>query len=198
VNALNRGLTVVENVLAAGALAAATIIAIVAVVLRSGFGVFLFWSEEAIIYLIIFSTFFGAVITLRAQEHVNVDVIATFLGRRGKQVMALVALVVTLVYLGAVGFYAWMLLFEPFSSSTSTPALELPLWVVESAVAIGFTLMFLRAIELIVRVWRHGVEEENVLATEAEAIGLDITSLDRLRGDQPDDGKGSGKGRTDS
>ena len=81
---------------------------------------------------------------------------------------------------------------------TSTPALELPLWVVESAVAIGFTLMFLRAIELIVRVWRHGVEEENALETEAEAIGLDITSLDRLRGDQPDDGKGSGKGRTDS
>ena len=197
-NALNRGLTVVENVLAAGALAAATVIAIVAVVLRSGFGVFLFWSEEAIIYLIIFSTFFGAVITLRAQEHVNVDVIATFLGRRGKQVMALVALGVTLVYLGAVGFYAWMLLFEPFSSSTSTPALELPLWVVESAVAIGFTLMFLRAIELIVRVWRHGVEEENVLETEAEAIGLDITSLDRLRGDQPEDGKDSGKGRTDS
>jgi len=198
VNALNRGLTVVENVLAAGALAAATVIAIVAVVLRSGFGVFLFWSEEAIIYLIIFSTFFGAVITLRAQEHVNVDVIATFLGKRGKQVMALVALVVTLVYLGAVGFYAWMLLFEPFSSSTSTPALELPLWVVESAVAIGFTLMFLRAIELIVRVWRHGVEEENVLETEAEAIGLDITSLDRLRGDQPEDGKDSGRGRTDS
>ncbi len=197
-NALNRGLTVVENVLAAGALAAATIIAIVAVVLRSGFGVFLFWSEEAIIYLIIFSTFFGAVITLRAQEHVNVDVIATFLGRRGKQVMALVALVVTLVYLGAVGFYAWMLLFEPFSSSTSTPALELPLWVVESAVAIGFTLMFLRAIELIVRVWRHGVEEENVLETEAEAIGLDITSLDRLRGDQPENGKDSGKGSADS
>ena len=195
---LNRALTTLENVLAAGTLAAAALIAILAILLRQIFGIFLFWSEEAIIYLIIFSTFFGAVITLRAQEHVNVDVIATFLGRRGKQVMALVALVVTLVYLGAVGFYAWMLLFEPFSSSTSTPALELPLWVVESAVAIGFTLMFLRAIELIVRVWRHGVEEENVLETEAEAIGLDITSLDRLRGDQPEDGKDSAKGRTDS
>jgi len=193
VNALNRGLTVVENVLAAGALAAAALIAIVAVILRSGFGVFLFWSEEAIIYLIIFSTFFGAVITLRAQEHVNVDVIATFLGKRGKQVMALVALVVTLIYLGVVGYFAWLLLFEPFSSSTSTPAIGIPLWVVESAVPIGFTLMFLRAIELLVRVWRHGVEEGDLLEAEAEAIGLDIEDLNRVRQERPEDGKGTGR-----
>jgi C4-dicarboxylate transporter DctQ subunit len=210
VKSLNRALTNCENVLAAGTLAAATIIAILAVILRSGFGVFLFWSEEAIIYLIIFSTFFGAVITLRHQEHVNVDVIATFLGKRGKQVMALIALALTLVYLGAVGYFAWLLLFEPFSSSTTTPAIGIPLWVVESSVAIGFTLMFVRGIELGIRIWRHGVEEENVLETEAEAIGLNIDSLDKLRGDLPsareDEGndkrkgndEGNGKGRTDS
>ncbi|OLT00065.1 hypothetical protein BJF90_07095 [Pseudonocardia sp. CNS-004] len=53
----DRVLTRIENVLAASALGLATIIAIVAVVLRYVFGVFLFWSEEAIIYLIIYSTF---------------------------------------------------------------------------------------------------------------------------------------------
>jgi C4-dicarboxylate transporter, DctQ subunit len=196
VRALNRALTVTENVLAAGTLGAAALIAIVAVVLRNVFNVFLFWSEESIIYLIIFSTFLGAVITLRQQEHVNVDVIATFLGRRGKRVMALVALVVTLLYLGGVGWFAWMLLFEPFSTSTSTPALDLPLWVVESSVALGFTLMFLRAAELLVRVWRHGVEEEDVLEAEAQAIGLEVDDLDRVRGDEP--GQHGEKGRGDS
>ena len=199
---LNRALTVFENVLAAGTLAAAALIAIAAVILRSGFDVFLFWSEEAIIYLVIFSTFFGAVITLRAQEHVNVDVIAAFLGARGKRVMALIALALTLVYLGAVGYFAWLLLFEPFSSSTTTPAMGIPLWVVESAVAIGFTLMFVRGIELCVRVWRHGVEEENVLEAEAASIGLDVDELHVLRGDDPDDREGNdtggGKGRADS
>ncbi len=201
--ALNRALTVTENVLAAASLGAAALIAIVAVILRNVFNTFLFWSEESIIYLIIFSTFLGAVITLRAQEHVNVDVIATFLGRRGKQVMALLALAITLLYLGAVGWFAWQLLFEPFSTSTSTPALDLPLWVVESSVALGFTLMFLRAIELIVRVWSHGVDEEDVLETEAAAMGMDVGDLDRMRGDGPD-GPGAGgpgpdgKGRGDS
>ena len=193
---LNRALTTLENVLAAGTLAAAALIAILAILLRQIFGIFLFWSEEAIIYLIIYSTFLGAVITLRHQEHVNVDVIAAFLGKRGKQVMAVIAIAVTLVYLGVVGYFAWMLLFEPFSSSTTTPALGVPLWVVELSVPIGFTLMFVRAIELMVRTVRLGAIEEDVLETEAEAIGLDIDSLDRLRGDQPesrDDDSNGGK-----
>ena len=181
---LNRALTTLENVLAAGTLAAAAVIAIVAVLLRQVFGVFLFWSEETIIYLVIYSTFLGAVITLRHQEHVNVDVIAAFLGKRGKQVMAVIAIVVTMIYLGVVGYFAWMLIFEPFSTSTTTPALGVPLWVVELSVPIGFTLMFVRAIELLVRTIRQGAIEEDVLETEAEAIGLDIDSLDQLRGDR--------------
>ena len=181
---LNRALTTLENVLAAGTLAAAAVIAIVAVLLRQVFGVFLFWSEETIIYLVIYSTFLGAVITLRHQEHVNVDVIAAFLGKRGKQVMAVIAIVVTMIYLGVVGYFAWMLIFEPFSTRTTTPALGVPLWVVELSVPIGFTLMFVRAIELLVRTIRQGAIEEDVLETEAEAIGLDIDSLDQLRGDR--------------
>ena len=182
---LNRALTTLENVLAAGTLGAAAAIAIVAVLLRQVFGIFLFWSEETIIYLIIYSTFLGAVITLRHQEHVNVDVIAAFLGKRGKQVMAVIAILVTMIYLGVIGYFAWMLIFEPFSSSTTTPALGVPLWVVELSVPIGFTLMFVRAIELLVRTIRLGAIEEDVLETEAEAIGLDIQNLDRLRGEQP-------------
>lgn len=181
-SALNRALTLVENVLAAGALAAAALIAFLAVVLRAVFGIFLFWSEEVVIYLVIFSTFIGAVVTLRHQEHVNVDVVAIFLGRRGKQVMALLAVTVTLVYLVVIGYFAWMLLLEPFSSSTTTPALHLPLWVVEVSVPLGFTLMFLRAIELFVRVIREGPEEEDALEVEAEAVGLDVEELRRLRG----------------
>ena len=195
---LNRALTTIENVLAAGTLAAAALMAILAVMLRQIFGVFLFWSEEAIIYLVIYSTFLGAVITLRHHEHVNVDVIAAFLGKRGKQVMALIALAVTMIYLAVIGYFAWMLVFEPFSSSTTTPAMHLPLWVVELSVPIGFTLMFLRAIELMVRTIRRGAIEENALETEAEAIGLDIQSLDRLRDERPGRRDDEGKGRADS
>lgn len=186
---LNRILTTVENVLAAGTLAAAVLIAFLAILLREVLGIFVFWSEEAIIYLIIFSTFFGAVVTLRHQEHVNVDIAAIFLGKRGKKILALIAGTLTLVYLAVIGYFAWLLLFEPFSSDTVTPALKLPLWVVESAVPIGLTLMFLRAIELLVRVARGGVQEdpqEAALEAEAEAIGLDINDINRAVSESPD------------
>ncbi|MGY2064980.1 TRAP transporter small permease [Blastococcus sp. SYSU DS0619] len=147
-------LTKVENVLAAGSLAVAALIAIVAVILRTFFNEIIFWSEEAIIYLIIFSTFLGSVITMRHNEHVNVDIIAVFLKKRGKQVMALIGLTVFLVYLAVVGWFAWMLIFEPVSSNTVTPALGLPLWVVTLPLPIGLTLMFLRGIEIFYRTVR--------------------------------------------
>jgi C4-dicarboxylate transporter, DctQ subunit len=190
VQRFDRVLTRIENVLAAGTLGLATIIAIVAVVLRYAFGIFLFWSEEAIIYLIIYSTFLGAIITLRHNEHVNVDILAVFLKERGKRMVALLGGAMTLVYLGAIGFFAWLLLFEPFSTSTVTPSLKLPLWVVEAAVPIGLTLMFLRALEILVRTAR-GMDafpeaQRSLLEVEADAAGLDVRDVDRTRRDLTD------------
>lgn len=144
----------VENVIAAASLGAAALLAIIAVLLRTFFNEIIFWSEEAIIYLIIFSTFVGAVITLRHNEHVNVDLIAAFLRGRGKRVMALLAALVSLVYFGVIGWFSWLLLFEPHSTATVTPALDLPLWVVTLPLPVGLTLMFLRTLEALGRLVR--------------------------------------------
>src|SRR5699024_1947093 len=54
---VDKYLTRTENFLAGGALIAATALAVFAVILRNITGDVLFWSEEATIYLIIFSTF---------------------------------------------------------------------------------------------------------------------------------------------
>lgn len=175
-------LTKVENVLAAGSLAAAALLAIVAVILRTFFNEIIFWSEEAIIYLVIFSTFLGSVITLRHNQHVNVDIIAVFMKDRGKQVMAVVGTLVLLVYLGVVGYFGWLLIFEPQTQNTITPAMHLPLWVVTLSLPIGFTLMFLRALEILVRTLRgqdpypHAadslLEEEGGVALKHTDLGV--------------------------
>ena len=75
-------LTTVENVLAAGSLGLAALVAIVAVLLRSASAYVIFWSEEAVIHLVITSTFFGAVVALRHSEHVGVDILAPMLRAR--------------------------------------------------------------------------------------------------------------------
>ncbi|USQ79751.1 TRAP transporter small permease [Ornithinimicrobium faecis] len=178
---LDRALTTIENVVAAGALGLAALISIVNVILRQ-FDMSWFWTEEAVIYLIIYSTFIGAVITLRHNEHVSVDILGVFFKDKGKKWLALAAGVVTIIYLVIMAYLGWQLLAEPFSSTTVTPVLKLPLWVVELAVPLGMTLMLLRALEMLWRTWKHGVPtSEDLLAAEAEATGL---TLDEIRATQ--------------
>lgn len=176
-------LTGIENVVAAGTLGLAALISIVNVILRQ-FGNSWFWTEEAVIYLIIYSTFIGAVITLRHNEHVSVDILGVFFKDRGKKWLALVAGVVTIIYLLVMGYLGWMLLLEPFSSTTVTPVLKLPLWVVELAVPLGMTLMLLRALEMLWRTYKYGLpSDEDLLAAEAEATGLTLEEIRASRGE---------------
>ena len=175
---LGRALTLVENVVASAALAAAAGIAIVAVILRYVFNYLIFWSEEAVIYLVLLSVFVGAVITLRHDEHVRVDLLPVFLKGRLKLGVQVLASLLTLLYLGVLGAYGWMLLFEPATTGTVTPALKLPLWVVYLALPLGFTLMFLRMLEVLFRQLTgreaHPEAAHSELDAEAEGLGKHV------------------------
>lgn len=180
---LDRALTRTENILAASSLGMATAIAIVGVVSRYAFGHVLFWSEEAIIYLVICSTFFGAVITLRKGEHVNVDLLPMLLKRRGKRIIELLGATLSLVYLACIGLFAWMLIFSPATRDTVTPSMKLPLWVVELTVPIGFTLMFLRMLQVLHRLARdlpaYPDKDAALLDAEVSALGMEDKENDR-------------------
>lgn len=148
-------LTWIENGVAGLALSGAAIIAIVQVILRTFFNHIIFWSEEAVVYLIILSTFVGAVITLRHNEHVGVDLLPVFFKRLENAFGVLSALLVAL-YCGVIGTLGWLMLTEPAATNVVTPALKLPLWMVQLALPIGLTLMFLRALEIVYRTLRYG------------------------------------------
>jgi TRAP-type C4-dicarboxylate transport system permease small subunit len=150
----DRILSRIEDTLAVTSLAAAAALTIISVILRYGFNSGIFWAQEAVIYLIVFSTFVGAVVTLRHNEHVNVDILPTLLGERGKWVFALLGSGMTLLYCAIIGGYSWLLITEPAAQSTTTPALDFPLWFVELALPIGLTLMFVRSVEIVYRTAR--------------------------------------------
>lgn len=150
----DRILTIIENSLAAASLGFAAALAVAGVLLRYTTGYIIFWAEEAVVYSIIFSTFVGAVITLRHNEHVNVDILGFLFARRGKRVLAFVGALVTAIYCAVIGGYAWVLITEPATHSIVTPALKLPLWVVYLSLPIGLTLMFVRSLEILYRLAR--------------------------------------------
>lgn len=194
---LDTGLSWIENIIAGGALAIACLLQIIAVVMRNISGDVIFWSEEATIYLIVFSTFFGAVIVLRHNEHVNVDILPVLLTGIAKKIVLVLGGLATVVYAFFVMWLSWDLISEPFSHTTITPALKLPLWVVELSIAVGMTLFLVRAIEMVVRaiVTPAAALEKDVLAEEAAVAGLDAELVEAgqraIRGEESaaDDGK---------
>ena len=204
---IDKYLSRLENALAGGCLIAATALAVFAVLLRNITGDVLFWSEEAVIYLIIFSTFFGAVVTLRHNEHVAVDIMPALLKGKAKKFFVVLGGLATLVYAGFIAYLSWALITEPFSRTTITPALKLPLWVVELSLAVGMTLFFIRAVEMTIRALRTPATEldKDVLAEEAAAVGIDVEDLaivddgsDRAnRADGANGGNRLGDGGTD-
>jgi len=153
-NRIDRVLALIENGLAGLTLAAATILAIVAVLTRYLFNYIIFWSDEAVIYLIICSTFIGAVITLRHNEHVGVNVLSAVVGPRGKRVLVALSALLVALYCGIFGFLGWLMVTEPAARNIVTPALNVPLWVVQISLPIGLTLMFFRALEILYRTAR--------------------------------------------
>ena len=174
-NRIDRVLTLIENGLAGLTLAAATILAIVAVITRYLFNYIIFWSEEAVIYLIICSTFIGAVITLRHNEHVGVNVLAAVLGPRGNRVLVALSTLLIVLYCGVFGFFGWLMVTEPASRNIVTPALNVPLLVVQISLPIGLTLMFFRALEILYRTARGRepfpeAEEEEFEEPEDEVV----------------------------
>lgn len=145
----------IEDSLAASSLAAAAVIGFGNVVLRYAFNQVVFWGEEAVVFLIIFSTFIGAVITLRHNKHVGVDVLAFMFKDRGKWILAMLGIFFTVFYCAVMGGYAWLMVAEPSRWLTQTRTLGLPLWFVQLSVPIGLTLMFVRSLEILYRTARH-------------------------------------------
>lgn len=190
----DRGLSLVENGIAGLALGGAVFIAILQVILRYVFNYIIFWSEEAVIYLIILSTFVGAVITLRHNEHVGVDLANYLVGERGRRVLAVLAAAIVVLYCAIFGAYAWIMITEPAAQNTETPALDLPLWIVELSVPIGLTLMLVRALEILYRSARGRTAfpeaEGDEFAEEEAMVREGSTGVLGTSGDEPEAGRG--------
>src|SRR5699024_4623899 len=112
-------------------------------------------------------------------EHVAVDIMPTHRKGKARKFFFVLAGLATLVYAGFIAYLSWALIGAPFSRTTVTPALKLPLWVVELSLAVGMTLFFLRAVEMTVRALRTSASDlgKDVLAEEAAAVGIDVEDV---------------------
>lgn len=147
---VSRVLATIENTLAAVSLALAAALGVTETILRFVFNESLVWASEAVTFLVVWSSFIGAVIALRNDEHVGMDVIKHLLRRGGERLVGVIGGLLVVLYCGAIGLIAWTLVMESAEFGIDSPTLHLPMWLVQLAVPLGLTLMLFRALERLV------------------------------------------------
>jgi TRAP-type C4-dicarboxylate transport system permease small subunit len=105
------------------------------------------WQHEFVTFSLIGATFIGAPYVLLTGGHVNVDLVPLYLGPRGRRLLALLALLISLAFctiLAAYGFDFWH---EAFVNDWRSESVwRPPLWIPYGALPLGMGLLALQCL----------------------------------------------------
>ena len=155
-----------EEVLIASLMAAATLLIFVAVVHRYGTGVpFLYpyfiqlhlsWAQELCIYMFVWMAKFGAAYGVRTGIHVGVDVVVNLLSPAPRRYVVLFSLFCGALFTAVVGTMGLKFVLELYQTEQVSADLELPRWIVFSAIPAGSYLMCFRFLQVAFGFWQTG------------------------------------------
>ncbi|QEE62317.1 TRAP transporter small permease [Salinibacterium sp. dk2585] len=163
----------IEEALTWVPLALAAIIGAAQILIRFVFGSHLLWGEEAIIYLIVLSTYVGASLLVRDNGHIAMQVISPFLKRRGKWVMDIIGTTIALVFFALMTYLSVLLVTDPSALNTVTRVLKMPLWMIDSGVLLGFLLMGYHTVRNLVTLLRTRAPLETISETAEALMGIE-------------------------
>ena len=157
-----------EEVLITVLMAAATLIIFVAVVHRYAAGmpipglqdallrIDLSWAQELCIYMFVWMAKFGAAYGVRTGIHVGVDVMINRLPPALHKAYVLFGMTAGAVFTGIVGTLGAKFTWEIAQTSSTSPDLEIPKWIVYLCIPFGSYLMCFRFIQVAVHFARTG------------------------------------------
>lgn len=111
------------------------------------------WQTEAVVYLMIAATLVGLPYVQRLRGHVNVDLVPLMLPMPARRVLAVVTLLLSIVILGTMLFYAyevWHLAWD--RGWKSDTVWGPPLWIPYLALPVGLGLLILQLVADLVAV----------------------------------------------
>ncbi len=112
------------------------------------------WTEEIARYLLICTVFIGASISVRKNNHIQVDVFYRFMPRLMGRALATAIDAIKVFFFGYTAWLTWVLLGKIGSSRMAI--VDLPIGIVYSFVLLGFVMMTYRAIVAAIQDWRRG------------------------------------------
>ena len=125
----------------AASLLAIVVLNAVNICLRYFFRTPLSWAEEAMLYLMIFGVYVGAISVAWQQAHIRIDAILDFAPparRRILQIISTVVLAAALIPVVLASFRVTSMLFE---FDQRSDALHLPMWIPQSVIPVSLLLI---------------------------------------------------------
>jgi TRAP-type C4-dicarboxylate transport system permease small subunit len=112
------------------------------------------WTEEIARYFLVAVVFVGASMSVRKNNHIQVDYFFRLMPRAMARVMSTLVDLVRCVFLGYSTWLTWLLLQR--IGNQPMAVIDLPVGWVFSAMLFGFAVMFLRSLQVAWRHWQLG------------------------------------------
>jgi C4-dicarboxylate transporter DctQ subunit len=157
-----------EEWIIATLMGAATIVIFVAVVHRylSGLpipalqdtliGINMSWAQELCIYMFVWMAKFGAAYGVRTGIHVGVDVLINRLSEKWRNKVIVFGLLAGATFTGIIGTLGGVFVQRMSQTDSTSPDLEVPMWIVYLAVPLGSYLMCFRFLQVTWHFVKHG------------------------------------------
>lgn len=144
-------------------LVAISVVMMAQVIMRYFFRQSMSWPEEFCRFCFVYSGFLSMGYCVRKGKMLKVDILVTFFPKFLQKILDLVGRVITLLFFGYLGFYAYQATMNSYRGGMTSPAMEIPMWIIYAAVLIGSTLGFIRQIEDLYRFFKPAKEEKEAL-----------------------------------
>ena len=125
------------------------------------------WTEEIARYFLVAIVFIGAAMSVRKNNHIQVDYFYRLMPNAMGRVVSIAVDVVRCLFLGYSSWLCWLLIQRIGMSRMAI--IDLPVGWVFSAMLFGFVLMFWRSLEVAWRHWKQGYSALERPEAEGEA-----------------------------
>ncbi|MEP3045322.1 MAG: TRAP transporter small permease [Roseibium sp.] len=105
------------------------------------------WAAELSQLTLIWGTLIAMPWLLGARRHIAVDAVTETLGPTGKRICHVLSMTAVAAFSAIVAWKGWGIFYDSFERGRTTGSmLDLPTWVSELAVPVGFALLFVQAL----------------------------------------------------
>lgn len=126
-----------------------SVILLIQILMRAVVGSSLTWAEEVARYFYVWSVFLSIGCTIRTKNILKVDLILEHMPKPLRRTVEIILDLINVVLYAYLSYYAVLTVQSVQVSGQTSPALEIPMYLVYAIIPVGFVLASLRSVQKI-------------------------------------------------